>query len=387
MRARRPFMILGGVLMVAVAVIAGYLLFSAGEEHTDDAQVTADMVPVAARVGGQVVHVAIIENQHVEAGALIAQIDDRDYAARLAQAQAELQVAQAQARAADAQVAIVEATSKGGLASAQAMFSGSSAAVSSAVAQIASARAAVARAEAEATRARRDLDRTRALRDANAATQQRLDDAQAADAAAQAALQGARAQLEAAQEGERAARARVSEARGRVTQSEPIDSQIDAARASANIAHARVEGAKAAVELATLQLSYTRIVAPTAGSASLLAVHEGQLVAPGQPVVRIVPVRTYVVANFKETQIGEMRPDQKAEIEIDALPGVKLEGHVESLSGGTGASFALLPADNATGNFVKVVQRVPVRIAWDNLPVDLTMRTGLSAEVTVHVGK
>jgi membrane fusion protein (multidrug efflux system) len=128
-------------------------------------------------------------------------------------------------------------------------------------------------------------------------------------------------------------------------------------------------------------------VAPADGVASKLMVHDGQLVSIGQPVIDLVPSVTYVIANFKETQIGAMRVGQRAEIELDAFPGQKFEGQVSSLSGGTGASFSLLPADNATGNFVKVVQRVPVRIAWTSPPTDAAMRAGLSADVTVIVEK
>jgi membrane fusion protein (multidrug efflux system) len=148
-----------------------------------------------------------------------------------------------------------------------------------------------------------------------------------------------------------------------------------------------VRSAEAALTLAKLQLGYTRITAPADGYASKLAVHEGQLVSIGQPIVELVPGQTYLVANFKETQIGSMRPGQSATIKIDAFPGHKLHGRVDSLAGGTGASFSMLPPDNATGNFVKVVQRVPVRIAWTDLPSDVVLRPGLSADVDVEVGK
>ena len=189
----------------------------------------------------------------------------------------------------------------------------------------------------------------------------------------------------AADEARRAAQTRVGEAEGRVTQSAPVEAQIAAAHANADLAHARVKSAEASLDLAKLQLSYTKISAPSDGTASKLSVHEGQLCSVGQPVIEIVPSTTYLLANFKETQIGRMRDGQKAEIVIDAFPRRTFQGHVESLSGGTGASFSLLPADNATGNFVKVVQRVPVRIAWDNAPSDIALRAGLSADVTVTV--
>jgi membrane fusion protein (multidrug efflux system) len=330
--------------------------------------------------------VAIVENQRVKKGDLLVQIDDADYQAKLEEAQAGEGIAEAQAQAADAQVLVVQATSKGGLASARAMYSGSSVGVSTAAAQAAAAQASLERAQAEARKADNDLRRAKELRAENAVTEERLDNAKVAYDAAQAALAQAKAQVAVAEEARRGARAMVSEAQGRLTQSAPIDSKIAAARAQADLAHARVKSAQAAVELARLQLSYTKILAPADGLASKLTVHEGQLVGVGQPVIQLVPIETYLVANFKETQIGKMRPGQPAEIEVDALPGKKFEGKVESLSGGTGASFSLLPADNATGNYVKVVQRVPVRIGWVHPPTEMIMRAGLSATVTVKVG-
>jgi membrane fusion protein (multidrug efflux system) len=271
--------------------------------------------------------------------------------------------------------------------SAKAMLSGSSAGVSSASAQTEAARAAVTRAEVDAKKAELDLTRAKGLRQANAVAPQAVDDAQATNDSAQAALAQARAQLVLAQQSKNSALAQVSEAQGHLNQSAPVDAQIATAHAQADLAHARVDSAKAALDLAKLQLGYTTIVSPGDGVASRLGVHAGQMVNAGQPVIELVPTQTYMVANFKETQLGKMHPGQRAEISIDAYSGRKLVGKVESISGGTGASFALLPADNATGNFVKVVQRVPVRIVWENLPADVSMRVGLSADVTVDVGK
>lgn len=155
--------------------------------------------------------------------------------------------------------------------------------------------------------------------------------------------------------------------------------------AQAALAHARAKAAAAARDLATLQLDYTEVRAPQDGVVSKLSAREGQLVAADQPVAELVPDRTYVVANFKETQVGRMRPGEKATVEIDAYPGLKLPGRVESLSGGTGARFSLIPPDNASGNFVKVVERVPVRIAWAAPPLpQVALRAGLSAYVTVE---
>jgi membrane fusion protein (multidrug efflux system) len=383
--SKKPFAILGAVVAAVALAIGVYVWATAGVESTDDAQVSADLVPVGTRVTGQVLRVAIQENQMVKKGDLLAEIDDQDYTARAKQAEADLASAQAQAAAADAQVEVVGATSKGSLSTAKAAFSGSSAGVASADAQFALAQAQVVRAETEVRKAETDLRRAHELREANAVAQEKVDNAQAARDAAVATHAQAVAQLAAAQEGKRGAQARVSEALGRVTQSEPIEAQLAAAKANADLAHARADGARAALDLAKLQLSYTKITSPGDGLASKLSVHAGQFVAVGQPVIELVPTTTYVIANFKETQIGRMRPGERAQIEVDAFPHRKFEGRVESLSGGTGSSFSLLPADNASGNFVKVVQRVPVRIAWVNPPSDVVLRAGLSVDATVYV--
>jgi membrane fusion protein (multidrug efflux system) len=286
---RSPLRVLIPLVLFIGAVVGYYYYRNLGHEETDDAQVTADMVPVGTRVAGQIVKVHIRDNQIVKKGALIAELDAADYAAHVKQAEAELATAQAQ--------------------------------------------------------------------------------------------------LAVSRESKQAAETRVREGRGRLNQSAPIDAQLATAEANAALAAARVRSAEAMLELAKLQLSYTKLSAPTDGTASKLTVREGQLVSAGQPIVELVPTETYVVANFKETQIGRMSPGQTATIHIDAFPGRVFSGRVESLSGGTGASFSLLPADNASGNFVKVVQRVPVRVAWLNRPEGLQLRAGLSAEVRVEVGR
>jgi len=380
---RRPFVIVGIVVAVMLLGIGGYLLLTAGEEGTDDAAIAADMVPVGTRVAGQVVKVHVIENQLVHKGDVIAEIDPADYAARVQQAEADLASQEAQAAAADAQVAVTEAGSKGGLSSAKAALAGSTVSVGSAEAQLQAARASLMRAEADARKAALDLSRAKELKAANAVPQERVDNAQAANDSAVAALAQAKAQVAVAQQARQAAEEHVGEMRGRLNQSSPIAAQIAAARAQADLAHARVKSAQAQLELARLQLSYTAVKAPADGVASKLTVHEGQLVAVGSPVIELVPTETYIIANFKETQLDKMKPGQRADIKVDAYPGKKFEGKVESLSGGTGSSFSLLPADNASGNFVKVVQRVPVRIAWTRAP-DVPMRAGLSVDVTVH---
>lgn len=383
-KSRRGLVLL---LALGVAVAGGalaYLRVTAGHESTDDAQVTTDMVAVGVRVSGQITQVLVSENQIVKKGQPLVELDAADYRARVKQAEAELAIARAQAENADAQTQVVEATSRGSLLTAKASVAGSNVSVSSAEAQEASARAALLRSQTEARKAEQDLKRARDLVAASAMPQERLDAAQATYDTAQAALAQSQANVAVAHESKAVARTRVREAQGRLNQSAPIDAQISAARANAELAHARVRSAEAALELAQNQLSYTKIVAPKDGMAARLSARTGQLVSVGQPVVELIPVESYVLANFKETQVGQMRPGQDVEIEIDAFPGRKLAGKIESISGGTGASFALLPADNASGNFVKVVQRVPVRVAWASLPGDLVLRAGMSAEVTVH---
>jgi membrane fusion protein, multidrug efflux system len=384
-RGRRPFMILGGLLFVVLCVIGAYMLLTAGEEATDDAQIAADVVPIAARVPGQIVQLMIHEDQHVKKGDPIATIDDSEYRARVAQAEAELASARAQAAQADAQINIVRATSNGNLSSARAAYSGSSVGVASADAQVAVAKAQIARAEADVRKADADLKRATELHAANALPEERLNNAQAAADVANASLLSARAALSAAQESRRAAQARVSEAAGHVTESTPIEAQVAVAQANTELAHAQVRGAEAALDLAQHQLSYTNIISPADGIASKLSAYAGQIVGAGQAIVELVPSETYVIANFKETQVGRMRPGQSATIQVDAFPHRKFQGKVESISGGTGSTFSLLPADNASGNFVKVVQRVPVRISWVALPSDVPVIAGLSVDAVVDV--
>jgi membrane fusion protein (multidrug efflux system) len=379
----RPYVILAIVVAVGLSAALVVSWMSRGRESTDDAQIDADVVMVSTRVGGTVLKVHVTDNQQVKKGDLLVEIDPADLTARAKQAEAELAAAQAQASAADAEVRIVSATSKGGLSAAQAQLSGTTNSVASAAAQIEAARAALARSQAEASRADTDLARAQSLRKDEAVPQAQVDTAQANALAAHAAVAQAQAQLAASEDAKRTAQNQIAEAQGRVEQSAPVDAKLAQASAQAELAHARADAAAAALVLAKLQLSYTRIEAPSDGELSRLGVHDGQLAQAGQQIVTIVPSTTYVVANFKETQVGLMRAGQRAEISVDAYPGRTLEGRVESTSPGTGARFSLLPADNASGNFVKVVQRVPVKIAWVNVPADVKLAAGLSVDVTV----
>jgi membrane fusion protein (multidrug efflux system) len=261
------------------------------------------------------------ENARVVRGQALLELDDADLQARVKQAAAELETARAQVAAADA--------------------------------QIRGARATVSRGDAEAEKAQLDLRRAEELKAGDAIASDRYDATRIAGETARAGASSHRA-------------------------------QYAAALANADLARARMRSAEAALVLARLQLSYTVVAAASDGVISRLGARAGQIVQPGQVLGQLVPSQSYVVANFKETQTGALRPGQRVEVEIDAYGGRRLEGRVESISGGTGARFALLPPDNASGNFVKVVERVPVRIAWVDPPADLALRAGLSATVTVH---
>jgi membrane fusion protein (multidrug efflux system) len=384
-KGRRPYFMLGIAVCLVVGGYALFHLLAAGRENTDDAQVGTDMVPIAARVGGLVLEVPVNDHAAVKTGDLIARLDPADYEAKVLQADADLRAARAQADAADAQMRIVAASSRGGLSSARAALSGSAASVAGADAQIEAAKAALAHAEADAHKADVDLKRAESLGKVDAIPHAQVESMASAAAVANAAVAQARAQLVAAEEGKRLAQARIGEAAGRVEQSTPVDAQLAVVKANADLAHARIAAAEAQLAQARLNLSYTQVRAPRDGHISKLGVHAGQLVVASQTVTNLLPTETYVVANFKETQVGQMRPGQRAEISVDALHGRTFHGKVESVAHGTGAQFSLLPPDNASGNFVKVVQRVPVKLVWSDVPPGLTLEAGLSADVTVFV--
>jgi membrane fusion protein, multidrug efflux system len=379
----RPYVILAVVAGLVLVAYFTYRALTAGHENTDDAQVGTDMVPIAARVGGTVTAVPVTDHQAVKLGDLLAQIDPADYENKVKLADAELAAAKAQAGAADAQMRVVEASSKGGLSTARAALLGTASSVAGADAQVAAAKAAVAHAQADADKAEADLKRAQSLRKDDAIPAAQVDSLLAIAAAQRAALAQAQAQLAAADEMKNTARSRIAEAQGRVEQSTPVAAQLAAAQANADLAHAHVASAETNLAQAKLNLSYTTILAPADGHTSRLAVHVGQFIAASQLITNVLPNTTYLVANFKETQVGQMRPGQSAQVALDAYPGRRFGAKVDSIAFGTGAQFSLLPPDNASGNFVKVVQRVPVKLTWTDLPADVHVQAGVSADVTV----
>ncbi len=343
----------GGAVAIALGGGGGWWLLHHGEEATDDAQVDAEVVPVPARIGGVLTAVNFAENQTVAAGFVLATIDDALPKAKFAAAEADLASAEAAAEGADADVMVTSA-------------SGSK--------EISQARAVLTAAESTRATAETELERSRRLVAANAAPQEKLDAAQSAYDNAVSTLEQARARLLAATSG------------GGEGAKGAVAAQNTQSRARAATAHARVKAAQAARDLAALELSWTQIKAPRDGIASRKTIAQGQMVQPGQPVTMLVPVvGVWITANFKETQLARMRTGQPATVRIDAFPGLALDAAVESFSGATGARFSLLPPDNATGNFTKVVQRVPVRLKLKSIPAGIILRAGMSAEAVVDV--
>ena len=376
-RGNKPMLVLVAVSALSVGAYLWHRVASAGEADTDDAQIEADVVPLAARTGGLVLRVRVLDNHPVHRGEVLAELDPAEHT------EAELANARAQLLVAEADVQLTTATATGGLRTARAVVSSAVEASRSARAQIVAAEAGVTRAQAQQAQTRTTLQRARTLFASGAASRAELDNAQSADDAAQAAVAQAQAQAQTARASQLSVMAQVTQAEGRLEQSTPVEASLASARARVAVAQAKVQSSQAALDLARLQLSYTQVTAPADGVVSRLSVHEGQLLTAGQPIAELVPNETYLVANFKETQVGRLVPGQRVEVHIDAYPGRALEGQVESLSGGTGARFSLLPPDNASGNFVKVVQRIPVRIRWTRVPSDLALRAGLSADATV----
>ena len=389
-----------GVIVLALAGAGVWVFATSGREKTDDAQVDAHIVPIAARVGGTVAEVPVQDNQKVEAGAVLVALDPRDYEIAVERAKAELADAQAAFEAARVGVPLTSTTTTSGVANAQSAVQRAEAAVEEAThgvdgakARLTTAEARQRETEANAARATKDADRLKGLLAKDEVSQQQFDAAQAAADALKASTDSAKAQVVEAQFGVRAAESRLAQARAAVDQananlrgSQTTTEQVTVTRARSVAAEARVQQMQAQLKQAELNLERATVKAPVAGVVSKKTVEAGQVIQPGQPVLTIIPLeKVWVTANFKETQLRDMKPGQKARIEVDAYGGREFEGAVDSVAAATGARFSLIPPDNATGNFVKVVQRVPVKIALDVKPEEASLlRPGLSVTATVY---
>jgi membrane fusion protein (multidrug efflux system) len=328
--------ILGLVLVAAVIFTVKEYVFLQSHEETDDAQVDGDISPVIARVSGYVTEIRFVDNQYVHAGDTLVVLDDRDYKIKLDQALAAQFAAQKNAAAIGAVISETQSN-------------------------FAVQRANIEEAQVRLWKATQDYERYKNLFDDHAITKAQLDQATADRDAAQAMLDAAKSQVPV------------------------LNRRVNTSREQTVATTSIVGTRKADVDYARLQLTYTVITAPASGIISKRNIQIGQLVQAGSPLFSVVHDDVYVTANFKETQLGDVKLNQKVDIRVDAFDKKVIQGEIESFSGATGAKFSLLPPDNATGNFVKVVQRIPVRIKIDaDTSVLRTLRPGMSVDVTVH---
>src|SRR5499427_3829226 len=393
----RTRLILGGAGLVAIAL--GLYLYFHNRETTDDAQVDGHITPIASKVYGRVGKVLVKDNQKVKAGQILVQIDDADYRAAVDQARAALALAESEARSAGVDVPRTSENVASGTSSAEAQLAGAQADLMRAqashdqaqTADLAVAQANIEKSKANAELARADLERYTPLMQKGEISKQQYDAAKAnADATssalvadqqrlaqAQRNIEITRAQLD-------AAKARVDEAKAGVASARADEKRIAMRSADAQGKLAGVERARAALEAAQLNLRYCDIAAPVDGVATHKTVEVGQIVQQGQGLLVVVPLQdVWVTANFKETQLRDMKPGQRAYVNVDTY-GKTFTGRVDSIAGATGAVLSLLPPENATGNFVKVVQRIPVKIVLDPIPSNVAiLRPGMNVDATV----
>ncbi len=382
-KPRRATIVLPALVLLAAAGGGGVYVTGLGSESTDDAQVEGHLVNVATRVPGQVKSVKVKDNQLVEPGDVLVELDDADYAARLLGARADLASADAALASARAQLALTERNIDANLSTARGSLVQASSGWASTRASREQAQADIVAAESRRALAETELHRTEALRRDGAVSQAELDNRKAVFDQAAAQLDQGRARLAGVEAGMSSTAGMVEAAQGRLAAAKTGPEQIDTARAAVGVAEARVAQARAALQVAELNESYTVIKAPSRGVVSRRTVEPGQMISPERPLLALVPPDDlWVVANFKEDQLADMRPGQPVEIRIDTYGRRGFAGHVESLAGASGARFALLPPDNASGNFVKVVQRVPVLVRFDGDPA-IPLRPGMSAYVAV----
>jgi membrane fusion protein (multidrug efflux system) len=377
-----PIKALIGVLVVIclLAGIAWYWQYSQTFESTDDAQIDGHINAISSRVSGTVTKVHVQENQEVQAGQLLVELDPRDYQVSLERAQANIAQAQAQVRAQQPSVPITSTSTETAIASARADIANAEAGVAVAEQQYQAQLAQVAKEEANNQKAQADLERYTALVKKDEISRQEYDQRVAAAKSAQAAVESERAAAQAAQRviEQRKTAVTLAEAQlGELTANAP--GQVSIQRATLALQHANVEGARASAAEARLALDYTKIYAPVSGVIGRKSVEIGMRVQPGQELLSIVPLNDiWVTANFKENQLKKMKPGQRATIHVDAL-GRDLEGYVESLPAATAARYSILPPENASGNYVKVVQRLPIRLRFkDPKSAHGELRPGMS---------
>jgi len=386
----------GGVILALVAL--GFWLHFRYRISSDDAEVDGHIVPISAKISGSILEVLVNDNQQVKAGDPLVRIDPRDWQAKVDQEKAALALAEAQASAAQVTVPLTRQTTESGassmsagLATAEAQATQANlAAQQAATSELAWARSNLAAAQANNEKAQADLARMRPLVEKAEISQQQFDSYTAAAKVAEAQVKAAQDRVQAAEQtaansraAAQAAHARVEQMRAELAQSRANLQQVQVMTAQAASAAAKVQEARANLEAAELNLSYTAIAAPSDGVVTKKSVEPGQIVQPGQALMALIPLKdVWVTANFKETQLANVRPGQAAEVNVD-MYGRTITGKVDSIAGGTGARMSLLPPENATGNFVKVVQRIPVKIVFDSLPPGVVLRPGMNVDATI----
>ena len=366
LRSPRAKLVLAVVIVALVAGAIALWRYFASYESTDDAQIDGHINSVSARVSGHVIKLNVEDNQYVEKGTVLVEIDPTDYQVAVAQSRANFADAQAQAAAAGINVPLTNVSTSSQLSSAQAGVANAKAGVAAARQQYAAAQAQAVQADANNVKAQNDLGRYKQLIDKQEISQQQYDQAIAAAKASAATLDAARAAAD-------AAAAQIEQAQGKLEQASadlrtadtrPQVMQVTSARARA--AQATADRRKAELDQAVLNLQYTKVVASVTGVVSNRTVEVGQNVQAGQEMMKVIPLEDiWVTANFKETQLRNMKAGQRADISVDAN-GKTHKGHVDSIAGASGARFSLLPPENATGNYVKVVQRIPVKIDFEH---------------------
>jgi membrane fusion protein (multidrug efflux system) len=400
---RKPliFAVVGIAAITASVFGYRYWSYASTHEETDNATVAGHIHQVSSRINGTVSEVEVNDNQLVQKGQLLLKLDPRDLQMKALQAQAALDAAQREANAAQtsirlaAQNAQAQTTqAQGNISDAQAGISAAQASVTEARAGIPAAQAAVAQANANLQRTQADYNRYQSLYSQGAIPRQQLDNAKAAYEvalaqrnSAQQGVQQAQAKLAQAIQGVSSAQAKLAQSRGGLQQATATGVQTDVNRAQYEAARAAIAQAEASLKDAQLQLSYTNITALSNGRVGRKSVEVGQRVQPGSPLLAIVEGDYWVSANFKETQLEDMKPGQEVEIKLDAFAHHTFTGRVDSISPASGSQFALLPPDNATGNFTKVVQRIPVKVTFDPQSIqgyESRITPGMSAVVSVE---
>lgn len=387
-RTKSPGFRIGVIVAVMILAIAGYFVYHyiSGYESTDDAQVDGHVNSISARISGHVTKLNVEDNQYVQAGTVLVEIDPSDYQVAYEKAKADFEDAQAAAVAAGVSVPITSVNTTSQVSATEADVNSAKAGIHVAQQQSEAAKAQLQEAEANNVKAQNDLVRYKQLVDKQEISQQQYDQAVAAAKASAAAVEAARATAEGSLQQVTQAQGKLVQAQANWANANTAPRQMQITRARATSALAEAQRKKADLDQAQLNLQYTKIVAPVNGIVSNRTVEVGQNVAPGQELMKVINLDdVWITANFKETQLRNMKVGQAVDIDVDAYGG-KYHGKVDSIAGASGARFSLLPPENATGNYVKVVQRIPVKIVLDSgSNKDHLLRPGMSVTPKVEI--